>query len=359
MTLFGSLLPFETTLMLYAANRGIKHYKINKKAKPVNVSKVKLPPNLEKEYSSIDLERFKDTILEDKIVKFCKVMNDHFPIECRNTFYKNLDTYRFYNMEIAKGSLIIDSNGTAYSRQSDNSTNTDDSALDIDKYLYHDLFSMASSSGDDEVIYSGLSQTYFSGRHNKFAYGLNKGYTELLTHRYFGDELKPKGSSYDYEMMVASKIEDIVGKEKMEEFYFTNNLKGLVDSLKHYSSEEEVMTFISRLDLINTYFSKTRVNSYEKDKIEESINMVNDFLVKSYVVKSKDLVRDGSINSRDDLIGNIVDHTECNRVFEIKSRHSLYYYTYFTDLNDVINETFSDEELKKIDSNTEKTSKGR
>ena len=156
-----------------------------------------------------------------------------------------------------------------------------------------------------------------------------------------------------------SKIEDIVGKEKMEEFYFTNNLKGLVDSLKHYSSEEEVMTFISRLDLINTYFSKTRVNSYEKDKIEESINMVNDFLVKSYVVKSKDLVRDGSINSRDDLIGNIVDHTECNRVFEIKSRHSLYYYTYFTDLNDVINETFSDEELKKIDSNTEKTSKGR
>ncbi len=353
------LLPLRTIVILFTSNKEIKKYKINKRTNPINVSKIKIPPELKVEYSDIDIERFRNTELEDKIKRFVSVITENFPREYLDNFYKNINSIKFINKDLEKRNLVFGTNTAGFYRAFNNSISIDNALTNCDEVIFHELFHMASARNTEDCVYSGFSQAYFDNSFNDFAYGLNEGYTELLAYRYFGDPNKPRKSPYAYEMLVSSRIEKLIGKENMEKFYLTNDFKGLADSLKVYTSEEEVMTFITRLDLINKYFRKRKVTDYERDRIEESIEMVNDFLVKSYIGKTKEFVRSGEITSRDDLIKNIVTYTSKMIPSEIVSRHGNYYYAYLEDLNIEIDKIYNKEELKMIDREPEVTVRGR
>ncbi len=93
--------------------------------------------------------------------------------------------------------------------------------------IYHELFHMSSSVVKEKKKYSGFHQTDFK---TNLGREINEGYTELLTNRYF-PSLNLSSIAYQYEAFVAERLEQIVGREKMQSLYLNANLKGLIDEL--------------------------------------------------------------------------------------------------------------------------------
>lgn len=111
--------------------------------------------------------------------------------------------------------------------------------------FFHELFHMATAFKRYGVDYCGFSQ--YGGENNLIGTGINEGYTNLLVEHYFG--LKPK--SYKYEMRIARQIENIIGREKMEQLYFKADLQGLIGELSKYCSLDESLNLVQTVDYIN------------------------------------------------------------------------------------------------------------
>ena len=62
--------------------------------------------------------------------------------------------------------------------------------------------------------------------------GLNEGYTELLSERYFN-----VSATYWFERVFAIQLEKIVGEDFLKENYFNHNLQAIRDKLAEYSSK--------------------------------------------------------------------------------------------------------------------------
>ena len=114
---------------------------------------------------------------------------------------------------------------------------------------------MSSSFYRGEIEYSGFHQFSLKSGLFNLGEGINKGYTELLRHRYFITE-NDGFESYTYEIDTADKIEKITGKEKMESLYLNADLPGLIQELKQFSSEEAIIKFISDVDFIFKNFDE-------------------------------------------------------------------------------------------------------
>ena len=103
--------------------------------------------------------------------------------------------------------------------------------------LYHELMHMASSRYEDGNRYEGFATNCYENANSEYiGYGLNEGYTELLTRRYFDikDDESDVSDGYDYLVYLARLIEIIVGEEKMQHFYFKADLPGLISELSKY-----------------------------------------------------------------------------------------------------------------------------
>lgn len=109
--------------------------------------------------------------------------------------------------------------------------------------LTHELLHMASTRKDKNFTYSGF---HIRGKKLDIGEGLNEGYTELLNGKYFSTARR--NDSYFDLQMLAFGIEDIVGQENMEKMYFSNNLSGLIESIARYSSKDEAIELIAKMD---------------------------------------------------------------------------------------------------------------
>lgn len=88
---------------------------------------------------------------------------------------------------------------------------------------------------------------------NKVGIALNEGYTELLVKRYF---YKDKFDSYVFEILLVEVLEKIVDKENMEKYYFKMSLPALINDLEQYESNENIINFIKKIDmLLENYIS--------------------------------------------------------------------------------------------------------
>ena len=110
---------------------------------------------------------------------------------------------------------------------------------------------MSSSNKSNGKLCSGFHHIY--GLSNKImissiARGINEGYTELLNERIF-DSLN-EGGIYEFYKEATRLIEFVVGRERMTNMYFSNDLKGLVNYLSLYVSEKSTKKFILNMDLI-------------------------------------------------------------------------------------------------------------
>lgn len=269
----------------YFARKAFKNFSIHRELKPKNVSKILPPPELKEVNREIDIESICAKEFGDKILRFIKVIIENFNPEVLNNFYNNLKTIKVSSKSLVLRNFLLHTNAVGTYNPKHNeiaiATETDDTTIT------HELLHMASSFYKDKMSRSGFNQFYSKGLLN-IGNGINEGYTELLNQRYFGGTEYPLGirrsiSTYGYLKLITEKLEQIVGKEKMENLYFSANLKGLIQELNKYASEEEIMKFITDTDFIIKYLSNKRPSLIENQSLINCMNRSTIFLITNYI----------------------------------------------------------------------------
>lgn len=266
----------------YTANKAIDSYILHKNFTPTNISKINLPPELTQEYSSIDIENLAAQHFGDAIAEFAKTMIVKFPSKDLTLFYNNLNELKVDTKKFRFHNLIFRTNDAASYNPITNQIQIDED--DYTSTIYHELFRMSSSTYKNGIGYSGFSQV----SPEKVILGkyLNKGYTQLLTERYFGYIGEVCGI-YEFEVHIASKVETIVGQKKMESLYLNADLPGLMNELKNYISEDEIIKFISEMDVSSKLIHKQELRPPEQEMLTSTLQHINKFLLKAYAIKLK------------------------------------------------------------------------
>lgn len=251
--------------------RSVKKHVINKCFKPKNVRKVSMPPELIRNNNSYD-GLIVDSEYIDDINKFIDVVVKNIDDNNLTCFYNNIKSLCVKRVDNFDKNTIV---------------GTYDQKKNIiylrDNYgIFHELFHMSSAYTTKKIEYSGFLQLY---KNYFIGSGLNEGYTQLLTERYFSDVPGIVDSGYTVEKLFMEDIEKIVGKDKLEELYFNVNLYGLVNELRKYSSDYQIMKFISDMDFIKHYCSNYIDDKYMIDMLLGRFDDVSMFLIRTYFNK--------------------------------------------------------------------------
>ena len=232
-------------------------------------------PNLKLEDQEIHLNQEIDKILKKFFIQFSNTMNNHFQKDDLIIFYNNINhltiSYNTFKHSIFKKYAI------AYYNKKTNEIKVDKTYLST--AIFHELLHMSSCIYKDGISYSGfyqLSDDYTLD----LGLGINEGYTELLNRRYFHYDEQFK-SGYQLEIKIVEKLEEVIGKNKMEKLYLSANLPGLIAELKQYSKEEEIIEFISNIDFITKHLD----DLFGKIMLPKVLNNINQFLIKIYSEK--------------------------------------------------------------------------
>ena len=271
-------------IICYINSKVIDGYNLHRDYKPKNIRKVSLPPDLTQEYSNVDIERFASQQFGSAIIHFANVIIDKFPSVDLVNFYNNLNELKINPKKFGFQNLVLRSNTAATYEAKKNKIKVDKD--DYISTIYHELFHMASATYKNGIRYVGFRQSSLKPGVVSLGKGINEGYTQLLTERYFGDIEEVKGT-YEYEVHIVDKLEKIVGREKMESLYLNANLPGLLTELKNYATEDEITKFISGVDFLTEHFDDKKLLPFEKGMITNSLKNVNEFLLRAYTKKLK------------------------------------------------------------------------
>lgn len=284
--------PFLETFLIFmtsyfATNTINTAYSLHKDFKPKDFSKVDIPIELKKKYTDIEIEQIGSEKVKEAVLEFADVLKTKFPQDALINFYNNVNEVKIKR----KNSIFMfGSSGLYYSKNN---------KIEYQEFtsIYHELFHMASSVYDSEsnIAHVGFRQAYYDQDSNfKFCIGkgINEGYTQLLTLRYFGKKHKVI-NSYEFEVSIVEKLETIVGQEEMKRLYLNANLLDLIENLKQYASEEDIVNFISAVDFMLNHSSDLFLLSH--NKIKTSLTNIYNFLLKAYITKLKQQVETGII----------------------------------------------------------------
>lgn len=278
-------------------NNNKKSYTIIKKINLKNVNKVILPPELKEKASEVDFEKCAQKLLGDSIVKFSKFMIEKYPKEYLINFYRNINSLIVSKKSLKLYNLLLGEKFIAIFSSRNNKIN-----ISKDTAIYHELFHLSSSLVKNGDVFCGFSQKSIR-KGISIGSGLNEGYTQLLSERYFEDGLK---GSYSCFVFIVDKLEKIIGEDKMSNFYFNSNLLGLINELKQYKYEKEIMQFICGLDLL--YICRNK-NKYKlaRNIIDSSIKEIGEFLMDTYTKKIKNELNNGRI-TKDEFIEKVAEY---------------------------------------------------
>lgn len=243
-------------------------------------------PNIEKK----KYKKFKtdDKVLEEIIGNFTYVLERELLNENLVLFYNNLSTLKvdnkialdsiksyIFKKNIVVGYYFIEENIISVlpfgKRKYLN--------VSIEEYiaiLCHELLHLGSTIIDKikKIVFSGFCQIIDD---TQIGMALDDAYTEMLAYRYFN--LNYEYMAYDYEIIITALIEEIIGKDKMTNYYFNANLYGLVKELEKYNNRESIIKFLDDFDLI--YALRDQRRGYKKDIIYYH-NEISEFIVKTY-----------------------------------------------------------------------------
>lgn len=207
----------------------------------------------------------------DRVISFAEVLKKE-NIDL-GIFYKNMSSVKiksYYGVNLLNNIILGSYN--ANNRIIRLRKGTENEALE------HELLHVASSLKQDNVFYKGF---YQKNGIIDIGSGLNEGYTQLLAERYFSFSRNNdiNRNCYLIEKRYAKIIENIVGKNIMQNLYFKADLKGLVMELNKYADINEIFTFLTNLDLYKTI-------SFENvDILENKLKCMNNFVIKTYMKK--------------------------------------------------------------------------
>lgn len=263
--------------IFYAPIKGAGLYRLRKDYKVKDLSKVIISPTLNRKYTNIEIEEMASQKIKKSIEEFAKVLIENFPEDSLTNLYNNIN-----ELVLRRNPLILFElcNGCYDTRKNKISFITS-------SVLNHELFHMASSIPKYHIV---------GFRNNGVGTGLNEGYTEVLTNRYF--KVKKKlFPVYVFERETMKNLEMIIGKEKMESLYLKADLKGLITEMQKYRTIEEITKFISNLDYISQHAEFTL--GVKSKYIETPAREVQDFLINAYTTKVKQQVERNELQEID------------------------------------------------------------
>ena len=281
------------------------NYHLHKEAIITSNAKILLSPELKRKYNSIKLNpKYKNSI-KKYITIFAKTLTEIFSDKDLTILYNNLNRLKIKDKNSLSFilcnlyyQLFLGFGIGAYYDSSKNLIAVDEDDLSI----YHELFHMASTIYKNKVVYSGFKQSSTSSNSYVIGRGLNEGYTELLTERYFYIPPKEK-SGYTYEVHLAKHLEMIIGQNEMTHLYLNANLYGLLEILENYANIDEITKFIECIDFISTYSLFCYLSDQNRATLTNSLVYVNEFLFKTYAKKL-----------REDYRNHLIDKKEFNKL---------------------------------------------
>ena len=261
-------------------------------------NRIHIADDIERKNNEINLNEINDKELEEYVNVFCKRLIENTKEEDLTIFYNNINSFKILFKDLKIDNYLFKKTTKA----NYNCNNTITINKDTDKtVIFHELFHLASTYMINGVFYSGFSQQALDV---SIGNGLNEGYTQLLSERYFDDYNPIK--SYGYLVNIAKKVEQIIGEGKMKSLYYNISLTGLIDEFKKYAEVGEIIVFIKNLDYVCSLYKKLSkidlkiINKYICEKYKE----INDFLIKAYMVK-KNLQFNENIISEDECNNDI------------------------------------------------------
>lgn len=140
---------------------------------------------------------------------------------------------------------------------------------------------------------------------NNYAKGLNEGYTQLLAERYFSEGI---GKCYLFEVVLVKIIEQLIGQDNMEKYYFDLDLVSLINDLINYETEENIVNFIKNLDILleNDIFYITCPTLEQVEFFRDIMSNLCIFLLSCIENKVKLLLSANLIIEADDFIKDLV-----------------------------------------------------
>jgi len=133
---------------------------------------------------------------------------------------------------------------------------------------YHELLHLLTTKIENEnVISIGVSS-------NTFAEAINEGYTEILTTRYFGFLSKNEDETYNLYKWFAKMIEEILGQNLFEKYYFEVNQDLFIKELAKYSNEKIVIDIISLLDYL--FGNEDKIYTIEKELLDNNTARIDE-----------------------------------------------------------------------------------
>lgn len=283
---------YKTVNMLAVTYYNILNKKMDKKSylKNINFCESPIIINDKKKYVSKDIENK----YKIHIINFLKCFKENISCSNLNLFNHNIKSLKIVEYDVIEGNISSRKNKKMYSITGSYSVANNTIKLLTNNYksFNHELFHMSSSFSSDDVKFSGFRQnsfeTYDIGK------GLNEGYTALLCHEYFND-----CDSYPTEKYIANILNILIGKKKMESYYFNADLCGFINEFNQYYDKEEIIYFLHCMDNICNFdnYSKRHDKSFDK-----SFEFLADFTIKKCHDVDKNVVL--KLMSDDIVCGN-------------------------------------------------------
>ena len=328
-------------------------YKLQKDFKPTDISKITLPPKLDQKYSEVDIEKLVEFEYLEILISFVNYIEENFSNCDLTNFYNNINELKTKEKEFILTELLTikTPGGTYKSKSNVISLHKDLSFESINPILFHELFHMASSVYDNGISYIGFSQKNHKEGTWRIGDGINEGYTELLRRRACDEKKELTTINYNVSVEIVKRLEEIVGKDRMQQLYFKADLPGLIKELEKYSTEDEIAQFISGTDFIYNKLEFRNIDDNIIEMIRESFKNVYEYMFKALVRKEKLNYEDGLIDEKE-LVKIIAD-----KVMKYEKDHYIDYKYYICitrdTMKEIVKSTLGEDFMKKVNEENE------
>ena len=245
------------------------------------------PPRKYESDKEIDYSRIGQNQVREAVRKFVTTLFNNFPPDALITLFKNIN-----DTNISKDGVVYLINHIRHgvcesSGEFSPGKNGEKNTIDLFsmKSIYHELFHAATyNKVDDDTYIVGFEQCTSEGTKGHYlGAAINEGYTELMAHRYFPKEVGDY-VSYKDQVDLVKKIEQIVGKEKMEILYLTADLKGFIEEFSKYTDIVSTRNLLSISDTMLLYDGKKDLSHDEREKY---LIKINEILVSAFEQKQR------------------------------------------------------------------------
>lgn len=251
-----------------------------------------------------DINKIKNKALGNQLIKFRKKLYKKFKSENLNLLNNNIKSLKVKIKYVAPEILLLKFASGKYKIRKNK--------IELIKYFkdgttHHELLHMASTFYDKKAKlgFCGFQQINYL-KEETIGRGLNEGYTEILTNRFFKKETKNIDYSYEICKFFVLKLEEIVEKDRMEKFYITADLAGLCKYLTNFDDFKNIILFLLNLDYLINHASLS------KKKFKRYYELIECYLAKWYIDKKKQELDKNIIDKEtfDIKIKNYIDSLE-------------------------------------------------